>query len=103
MALQLRFISRFGQSGGIQVTLLTPFEKFFTADDDAAHPQDARSFRWFGWEDNATARGTKTYWTQTDPDCVSGFSVNHSKELAGTTGLEPAASAVTGQQYDVTD
>ena len=33
MALQLRFISRFGQSGGIQVTLLTPFEKSFTADD----------------------------------------------------------------------
>jgi len=26
-----------------------------------------------------------------------------SKELAGTTGLEPAASAVTGQQRDVTD
>jgi hypothetical protein len=25
------------------------------------------------------------------------------KELAGTTGLEPAASAVTGQQWDVTD
>ena len=27
-----------------------------------------------------------------------GKCVNHSKELAGTTGLEPAASAVTGQR-----
>ena len=38
------------------------------------------------------------YWTQTDPDWFSGSFVNHSKELAGTTGLEPAASAVTGQR-----
>jgi hypothetical protein len=37
-------------------------------------------------------------WTQ----IVFGGSVNHSKELAGTTGLEPAASAVTEDVSEVT-
>ena len=33
-----------------------------------------------------------------DRDCFWWVFLDHSKELAGTTGLEPAASAVTGQR-----
>jgi hypothetical protein len=47
----------------------------------------------------------RAYRTQTHPDCfwVFGGLCRPFKRMAGTTGLEPAASAVTGQQRDVTD
>jgi hypothetical protein len=43
-------------------------------------------------------RGLKAYWTQTDPECFSVGLGKPLKGMAGTTGLEPAASAVTGQR-----
>jgi hypothetical protein len=61
-------------------------------------PEGSRSFRLFGGRKMPIGKAAKAYWTQTDPDCFWWVCVNHPKELAGTTGLEPAASAVTGQR-----
>ncbi len=51
--------------------------------------EDSRCFRLFGWEENANREGYKSYWTQTDPDFLSGFSVNHSKEWRGRRDSNP--------------
>ena len=44
---------------------------------------------WMGGKILPIERGTKSYWTQTDPDFLSGFSVNHSKEWRGRRDSNP--------------
>jgi hypothetical protein len=48
------------------------------------------------WSTKFPAR--KPYWTQMDPSWFWWVCVNYSRELAGTTRLELATSAVTGQR-----
>ena len=46
-------------------------------------------FRLFGREERAHRHVRYAYWTQTDPDCFWGFSVNHSNEWRGRRDSNP--------------